>query len=272
MPLVLSQGRSLDVFQKSEESHFLPDFVKTFEVEHAFLNTLKNILSSQNVGNGSLFGDSLELDVSIHDQRTVSVDIHDQGVVGRFDLPNFFEERNIVMMLLNVDVDGTTVDDDHRSFALLLLLRIRNQDFLLRFVNDTYQLQSDFILEVHAKMGKKKYRLLDDAHVRFEDEFLLQIWLNVLEEILFFRGFQRNAFELVFLLLDVVLHLVAQLSRELVMIPQFVDSFLVIVELLIFFLDFVDCDTDNVDHVPKNGGSDQLDNHYEENFDVVLGC
>lgn len=90
MPLVLSQGRSLNVFQKSEESHFLSDFVKTFEIKHAFFDTLENILSSQNVGNGSLFGDSLEFDVSVHDQRTVSVNIHDQSVVRRFNLPNFF--------------------------------------------------------------------------------------------------------------------------------------------------------------------------------------
>lgn len=121
-------------------------------------------------------------------------------------------------------------------------------------------------------MGQKKDRFLDDAHVRLEDEFLLQIWLNVLKEILFFGGFQRNAFELVFLLLDVVFHLVAQLSWELVMIPEFVDGFLVVVELFIFFLDFINGDTDNVDHVPENGGSNQLNYHYEENFDVVLRC
>lgn len=56
------------------------------------------------------------------------------------------------------------------------------------------------------------------------------------------------------------------------MIPEFVDGFLVVVELFIFFLDFINGDTDNVDHVPENGGSNQLNYHYEENFDVVLRC
>lgn len=59
MPLVVLYRWSLYLFQELVHEHFLPHFVETLEIKHAFVNTLQNVLAPENVGDGSLFGDGL---------------------------------------------------------------------------------------------------------------------------------------------------------------------------------------------------------------------
>lgn len=55
------------------------------------------------------------------------------------------------------------------------------------------------------------------------------------------------------------------------MFPQFEDGALILLELQIFLLDFVDGDADDVDHVAEDGSADYLDDCYDDCFDVVAG-
>lgn len=117
MPLIVFEGWSLNFFQKLEHYHFLSDFVETFRVKHTFLNTLKNIFSSEYIRDCSFVCDGLKLNVSVHDKRAVAKDIHDEGVLRRVDLSDFFEKGEIIVMFFDENVDGAAVNDDHGALS-----------------------------------------------------------------------------------------------------------------------------------------------------------
>ena len=173
-------------------------------------------------------------------------------------------------MFLDENVNRSTVNNNHGPVSIRLL-RIKDWYFLIRFVYHTNELECDFVLEIDTEMGKKEDGLFDDSHICLQDEFLLETWLNVLKKIFFFRGFERNAFKLILFLLDIMFHFVAEFPWKLVMVPELIYGLLIIVKLFVFFLDLVDCDTDNVDHVTENGSSNKLDNHDDKNFNIIFG-
>jgi hypothetical protein len=66
-----------------------------------------------------------------------------------------------------------------------------------------------------------------------------------------------------------MLHFVTEFSGKLIMIPQLIDSLLIIIEILIFLFNLVYCNTNNVNHISKNGSSNQLNNHDKKNLNVI---
>lgn len=269
MPLVLLQGRCLDILQELEKDHLFPHLVKTLKIKHTLLNTLEYVLPSKHIRYRSLFSDRLNPHIFIHNERTISIHIHHQAVFGRLDLSNFLHDRDIVMMLLNVDIHTPGIYDDHWSL-LLLLWSLADWDLLLWLVNYADEFQCDLVLEVYAEMSQKEDGLLNNTHVSLQNKLLLQSGLNVLQELLFLWGFQGYVLELVLLLLDVVLHLVAQLSGQLIMIPQLFYGLLIVLELLVLLLDLIHGNTDNVDHVPEDCSAYQLHHHDQDHLDVIL--
>ena len=55
------------------------------------------------------------------------------------------------------------------------------------------------------------------------------------------------------------------------MILEFEDSGFIFLELLVLFVDLADSDSDNIDHVAKNGSSDYLNHCGNDNLDIVTG-
>jgi len=54
------------------------------------------------------------------------------------------------------------------------------------------------------------------------------------------------------------------------MISQFGNGFLIVIKLLVFFIHIVNCNSDDVDHIAKEGGTTHLDNHHNHNLSIVL--
>lgn len=173
-------------------------------------------------------------------------------------------------MFFDENVNWSTVNNNHGPVSIRLL-RIKDWYFLIRFVDHTNELECDFILEIDTEMGKKEDGIFDDPHICLQYEFFLETGLNVLKEVFFFRGFEWNVFKLILFLFDVMFHFVAEFPWELVMVPELINGLLIIVKLFVFFLDLVDCDTDNVDHVTENGSSDKLNSHDDKNFNIIFG-
>jgi len=59
-------------------------------------------------------------------------------------------------MGFNKNIDPTTVNNYHGSFAIILL-SIKYLNLLTRLINDTNKFESDLILEINSKMSQEKY-------------------------------------------------------------------------------------------------------------------
>lgn len=172
-------------------------------------------------------------------------------------------------MSLYENINPTTVNDYHWSITFLLL-RIINLYLFTRFINDTNKFECNLILKVNCEVSQEKNWFFDDSHIRFKNKLLLKIRLNVIKKLLFFRCFEWNAFELVFFLFDVMFHFMAEFSGKLIMVSKFVNGLLIVVKFLIFLFYLIKSNSDNVDHVTKDCSSKELDEHDENDFNVIL--
>lgn len=59
-------------------------------------------------------------------------------------------------MSFNKNIDPTTVNNYHGSFAIILLA-IKYLNLLTWFINDTNKFECDLILEINGKMSQEKY-------------------------------------------------------------------------------------------------------------------
>lgn len=157
-------------------------------------------------------------------------------------------------MFFNKNVNRAAVNDDHGPVSVQML-GIKGWDLFFGFVDDTNKFEGDLVLEIDTKMCEKEDRFFYDFHVGFEDKLFFEIGLNVVEEIFFFWSFERYTFKFIFLLFDVMFHFVAKLPWQLVVVSQFVNGLLVIVKFLVFLLDLIHRNTDNVNHVPENSSA-----------------
>lgn len=175
-------------------------------------------------------------------------------------------------MCFNKNVNPSTVNDYHWSFTIILLLTIKYLDLFTWLINYTNKSQCNLILKIDGKMSKEKYWFFYDSHIGLKYKLLFQIGLNVFEKIFFFTCFEWNTFELILFLFDVMFHFVAKLSWKLIMISEFIDSFLIIIEFLVFLLYFIKGDTNNVNHITEDSCSKELNEHNKNNLNIILWC
>jgi hypothetical protein len=75
MLLYVLDGGGLNFLQANALLHFLPQFVETFEVEHAFGHRLGEIAAFEDVCRGNVLRDCFDVYIFVEDERAVSVDV-----------------------------------------------------------------------------------------------------------------------------------------------------------------------------------------------------
>jgi hypothetical protein len=164
------------------------------------------------------------------------------------------------------DIDSAVVDDYQ-----LPLQPILDGKRFVRLVDAPDEFEGHLILEVDCEVGEEEDALLDDLHVGLEHELVLEGGVDVLEELCFLVVFEGRLPGLRLLLLDVVFHFVAQLAGEVVVVLHLEDGGLVLFELQVFHLDFVDGEADDVDHVAEDGSAHHLDHRHHNRLHEVVG-
>ncbi len=132
MFLVLFYWWGFDLLECSVHHHFLAHFVKTFEIQHAFSNTLKKILAPKHIGDSSFLGNGLNPNILIHNQRTIPKDIHRQRLFRRFNLPNLLQQIIIVVCLFNININTSTINDNYAP----LFLFVFDEEFFVGLVDE----------------------------------------------------------------------------------------------------------------------------------------
>lgn len=75
-------------------------------------------------------------------------------------------------MSFNKNVNPTAVNNNHRSFTIILLSTIKYLYLFTWFINDTDESESNFILKIDSKMSKKKYGFFYYSHIGLKDKLL----------------------------------------------------------------------------------------------------
>jgi hypothetical protein len=123
------------------------------------------------------------------------------------------------MTTFSIDVDLTDVDNNELLFSLIF-----NLYWFCWFIDTTDEFQRDFILEVHRKMSKKEYTLLDNLHISLKHELLSQRTINIFQKLNLLIILQRNLLHLRLFLPNITLHFVAKFTTQLIMFLQFMNS------------------------------------------------
>lgn len=120
------------------------------------------------------------------------------------------------MVSFVVDIDFAAIDDDQ-----LFFLVVAGKNGFLRFVDASNQLKGDFVLEVDGEVGEEKYALFDDSNIGLQYELLFEGAIDIRQELPLLIIFERCFFHFRLLLLNITLHLIAQLSTQVVMVLKF---------------------------------------------------
>jgi hypothetical protein len=65
------------------------------------------------------------------------------------------------MHFLAINIDFTTINDDHLLLSVLLIV-----DYLLRFINTSYKFKSYLVLAINSEMSEEKDAFFNDLHIR----------------------------------------------------------------------------------------------------------
>ena len=162
------------------------------------------------------------------------------------------------------------IDDD---YVLLSRNRIVCLNIFVLFVYDSDQFQGDKILEADSEVGQEKYAFFDDSDVGFENEIPFHCWVNVLQKLHFFIFVQggRPIFSTV-LVLNISFHFKAEFVTKLVVVFELGYRLLIVVVLFVLLVDVVHGDSNDIDHVSKEGGSAYLEDHYHNHLCFALRC
>jgi hypothetical protein len=91
-----------------------------------------------------------------------------------------------VVLLCKVDIGLAAIDDD--KLPLVIICKF---DGLLRFVDSSYEFESNLILKIDRKMCQKKQTLLDDSHIGLKKELIFECRIDIFHECTFLVGFKR---------------------------------------------------------------------------------
>lgn len=121
----------------------------------------------------------------------------------------------VVMIPFVVDVDFAAIDDDQLFFIV-----VAGEDDLLRLIDAANQFEGDFVLEVDCEVGQEEDALLDDSDICLEYELLLEGTVDISQELSLLVVFQGSFLHFGLLLLNIALHLKAQLPTQVVMVSK----------------------------------------------------
>jgi hypothetical protein len=148
---------------------------------------------------------------------------------------------------------------------------IVNGQGLFRLVDAPDEFKGDLVLKVYCEMREEEDAFLDNLHVSLQHKFILKGRVNILQKLCLLVVLQRSFLGLRFLLFYIVLHLVAELPCEVIMVFHLQNGCLVLLELEVFLLNFIDGQTDDVDHVSEDGRSNHLNHRHYDGLCKVVG-
>ncbi len=113
------------------------------------------------------------------------------------------------MLLLDEETDASVIDNDETA---LRIIGVACEDGVVLLVDGSDEFEGYLILEVDGEVGEEEDALLDDADVGLVDEVLLDEGVHIVEEFTLLNLLKGSRLLLVVLILDVSLHLLAQLT------------------------------------------------------------